>query len=151
MPVCVALTMGLQPCLRGSSPMCPTAACQLHKKQPKNPMGAGTAQQWDTPSPLGGWMGSHSSLVPPQGEMRASLCWVWQELGADTSSPEGQAELPCSLMSFHHCDPKTPPAPTPHSPSMGRGGQAQHPSLALDTECKAALSASACSCPTFYP
>lgn len=91
-------------------------------------------------------MGSYSFLVP-QG---ASICWVWHESGADTC-PEGQAELPCFPMSHHHCDPKTPPAPTPHSPSMGQGGQAQHPSLALDTGCKAALSASACSCLTFYP
>lgn len=68
---------------------------------------------------------------------------------ADTS-PEAQVELPCSPMS-HHCDPKTAPAPTPHFPSMGQEGQAQHPSLALDTECKAAPSASVCSCLTFYP
>lgn len=82
-----------------------------------------------------------SSLVPLQGEMRVSICWVWQESGADTS-PEAQAELPCSLTSHHHWDPKTPPAPTPHSLSMGQRGQAQHPSLALDTGCKAAPSAS---------
>lgn len=81
--------------------------------------------------------------------MNVSLCWVWQKSGADTS-PEGQTELPRSPMPHHHCDPKTA-APTPHSPSMGQGGQAQHPILALDTESKAAPSVSACSGLTFYP
>lgn len=66
MPVCVALTVGLQPYLWGYSPMCPTAACQLHKKQPKNPMGAATAQQWTPHHPWEVAGGPTHPLLPPK-------------------------------------------------------------------------------------
>lgn len=141
--VCVALTMGPQPHLPYSSLPAP------QKTSPKFPWELGQHNSGTPHHPCEvGWGPTHP-LFHPQGEMRASICWVWQQSGADTS-PEAQAELLRSPMSHHHCDPKTHPAPTPHSPSMGQVGQAQHPSLALGTECKAAPSASACSCLTFY-
>lgn len=74
MAVCVVLTVGLQPHVPYSSLPAPQKAAQ-------NSHGG-----WDSTAVgqpiIPCWMGSHSSLVPLQGEMRVSQCWVWQESGA---------------------------------------------------------------------
>lgn len=76
--------------------MCPTAACQLHKKAAQNSHGSWDRAAVGYPVTPGRWDGVPliPCFPPTQGEMRASICWVWLESDADTS-PEGQADPPC--------------------------------------------------------